>query len=85
MPGTGISKAELLLSGEVMQVDTGCTAWDNLGQVTCSSLGLRNTWMLISHKRLLGWLKICKDLFSIVTRLESPVAEPRATTILNNH
>lgn len=78
MPGTGTSKAELLLSGEVMQVDTGCTAWDNLGQV-------RNTWMLISHKRLLGWLKICKDLFSIVTRLGPPVAEPRATTSLNNY
>lgn len=61
--GQGLSKAELLLSAEVMQRDTGCTAWDNLGQATCSSLGLRSTWMLISHKRLLGWLKICKDLF----------------------
>lgn len=62
-PGQGYPEQNCCCQERSCRWVLGCTAWDNLGQVTCSSLGLRSTWMLISHKRLLCWLKICKDLF----------------------
>lgn len=39
--------------------------------------------MLTSHEWLLDRLKICNDLFYVVTRLGLPVAESRETTSLS--